>query len=249
MSQSKWLFPILFVSAIPYTAHAEPQRTALSLENKFPRWEQVEVGATYEAAERDEEFREVDLWAVSPYVRYGLLENLAVRLDVPYVGFDASPGDDESGLGDMVVEFQLRAYEDIFGYPYFIPHVSFSLPTGDEDKGLGADGTVIEGGIAYGDRINDWIGWVLDVGYIVHPDTDDRFRLAHSYTWDLSESFTLLTEIVWEEQVDDDEDSLLLATGGFSYNWTRDLQMGVNVGGGITGDIDIYGKLRLSYSF
>ncbi|MGA0333049.1 MAG: transporter [Kiritimatiellia bacterium] len=232
------------------TAFADAQRTNFTIENQFPRWEQLEVGATYEGREIDEkEFLVNDTSTASIYLRYGILDNLAVKLDVPYETIDFPGGRSESGLGDLEVEFQLRTYEDIFGYPYFIPHVSFTVPTGDEDKGLGADGTVVTLGMAFGSTINDWIHWVLDVSYITHPDTDDYLKVGHSYVWSISDEFALVTELLYQEAVIEGVDSELLITGGFTYDWTESIQMDLSVGGGLTGPTDIYGQAKLSYSF
>jgi hypothetical protein len=199
--------------------------------------------------EQDENSLQNDLQTFAPYVRYGLLENFAIRLDLPYVNSDPAFGDSESGLGDMTVELQLRTWEDIFGYPYFIPHVSATLPTGDEDKGLGNEDSVVEVGMSYGDKMYDTVMWVLDLSYRVNPNTDNQLLLANSYIWNISEQFSLLFEILYEEEIEDNGESLVLAAGGFSYNWTPNLRMGAHVAGGITGPTDIHSEVRFSYNF
>jgi len=249
MSHSKWLYPFLILGLCPLGASAEPQRALFSHENNFPRWEQFEAGVEFNMAELEASVGMVDVWDATPYIRYGLLDNLAARVDVPYRNVDPDFGDSESGLGDVEVELQLLAYEDIFGYPYYIPYVNVSLPTGDEDKGLGEDDVVVTPGMAYGGRIRDWIGWVIDVGYRINPDRDNQFLVSHSYLWDISEDFTLLTEVRYEEESEGDEDSKFLLTGGFSYNWSRKLQMAVHAGSGISGETDVLGQVRFTYSF
>jgi hypothetical protein len=249
MSHFKRLLLFVFSGFLLTSVYAESQRTLFSLENQFPRWEQFEVGAYYQGSAANDDTFYPDTSTSALFIRYGILDNLAVKLELPYVGYDFPTGANESGIGDMTVEFQLKPYEDIFGYPYFIPHVSFSLPTGDENKGLGVDGTTVILGIAYGSTINDWIDWVIDLSYKINPDFDDQMILANSYIWNLSEEFSLVTEVMYEEAILDGTDSKVLVTAGFSYDWTDSLQFDVNVGGGLTGPEDVIGQARFSYSF
>ncbi|MDF3130683.1 transporter [Kiritimatiellaeota bacterium B1221] len=230
--------------------HADSQRTNFTVENQFPRWEQFEVGLSYEGSEADTDSTFTpDSGRTTAFVRYGILDNLAVKLDIPYVNYELPNGISNDGIGDMEVEFQLLTYEDIFGYPYFIPHASFSIPTGDEDEGLGQDGIVVTFGVAYGSTINDWIDWVLDATYVVNPDVNDQILVANSYVWNISEEFGLVTEIMYREAIIEGEDSTVIATGGFTYDWTESLQLDISVGGGLTGPTDAYGKAGLSYTF
>lgn len=251
MSQMKWLPVILITTLLVSPTQAEPNRTFYSLENQLPRWEQLELGTNFETYERAIGPQEITYSEVSVYARYGLLDNLAVTFEVPAVNIDADPGETETGLGDVELGFQLRAYEDIFGYPYVVPYVNISFPTGDEDKGLGDGEVNFVGGISYGSRINDWIDWVLDVSYNVNSDEENQLRVGHSYVWNLSDDFAILTEVAYREvqqlTFGGDDDEYLLA-GGFNYNWTRDLEMGVSVAVG-SGQTDVEVKARLSYSF
>jgi len=249
MSHTKFLLALLPIGLFVSSARAESIRPLFSLENAFPRWEQFEVGVSYQAIERENGFIQDDRQTYSAYVRYGILDNFAVKLEVPYVNLDASPAGSESGIGDLAVEFQLRTWEDIFGYPYFIPYLRATIPTGDEDKGLGSEDSVVTAGLAYGDNISDELQWVLDFGYRVNPDEDNQFILANSYIYNVSDEFALLVEILYEEEIESDEESLVVLSGGFSYYWTQHLRMGAHLGGGITGDVDIWSQFSLNYSF
>lgn len=250
MFHSKLPLLLLALFTCVAAARAETQRPLFTLENKFPRWEQFEAGLTYTAFERDDASVKPDLQTVSPYLRYGLLENLAVRVDVPVVNADPAFGGSESGFGDIKVELQLRTWEDIFGYPYFIPHVSVTLPTGDEDDGLGNDDSIVEVGMSYGDKlVVDDFSWILDVSYRIDPNADDYLIVGNSYIYDFSDKFALVGELLYEENIEGDSDSLVIVSGGFSYNWTKALQMGIHAGGGLTGDTDAMAQVRFSYSF
>lgn len=249
MSHLKRLLLFVVSGILLTSVYADSQRTLFTIENQFPRWEQFEVGAYYQGSQADNDSFSPDVATSAVFMRYGIMENLAVKVDVPYLSKEFPNNQDESGLGDITVGFQLKTYEDIFGYPYFIPHISFSLPTGDEDKGLGADGSTIIAGIAYGSTINDWIDWVLDLSYKINPDFDDQMLLANSYVWNISEEFAVVTEVLYEEAILDGTDSKVLITAGFSYDWTESLQLDIHVGGGLTGPEDVIGQARVSYSF
>lgn len=250
MSQIKRLLPLMLSGIFLSAVYADSQRTNFTVENQLPRWEQFELGASYEGTEADNESRlSADTGRTVVFARYGILDNLAVQLDIPYVSYDFPSGLSNDGLGDIEVEFQLLTYEDIFGYPYFIPHVSFTIPTGDEDEGLGQDGTAVTFGLSYGSTINDWIDWVLDVSYAVNPDVNDQLLLANSYVWNISEDFGLVTEVLYREAVVEGVDSSVIVTAGFTYDWTESMQLDLSVGGGLTGPDDAYGKAKISYTF
>lgn len=249
MSHTKFLLALLPIGLFLSTARAESMRPLFSLENAFPRWEQFETGLSYTAIERENGFIQDDRQTAAAWVRYGVLENLAAVVEVPYVNLDPSPADSESGFGDISVEFQLRTWEDIFGYPYFIPYIRATLPSGDDDKGLGAGDSVVTAGIAYGDNITDELEWVLDFSYRVNPDVDNQLIVANSYIYNVSERFALLVEFLYEEEIENDQESLVVASGGFSYDWTRQLRMGIHIGGGVTGPVDVWSEFKVTYSF
>jgi hypothetical protein len=249
MSPTKLFSLFMMVLLLATAGRSESKRTAFTFENAFPRWEQFEFGVTHQGVEQEDGFLKTDIQTTSAYLRYGVLENFAIQLELPYVNLNPDFGKSESGYGDMELEFQLRTWEDIFGYPYFIPHVNVTLPTGDEDKGLGQDDSTVEVGISYGDKLSDSLMWILDVSYRVNPDIENQFLVGHSYILDLSERFAIIAELAFEEEVEATTNSILLAGGGFSYNWTNRLQMGAHVFGGLSGPTDVVSQFRLSYSF
>jgi len=248
MSQLKWLPVILITALITVPVQAEPVRTFFSLENQLPRWEQYEVGLTFNTFDQERGAQDTTFSETSVYARYGLLDDLAVVLEVPFLQIDPTPGNEESGLGDVELGFQLRAYEDIFGYPYFIPYVHVSFPTGDEDKNLGKGDVAITGGISYGSRINDLIDWVIDVSYEVNSDDDNILMVGHSYIWNVSDEFAILTEAAFVQSESDFVEDEYLIGGGINYNWTPELEMGLLVSVG-SEDTESELDLRVSYSF
>lgn len=248
MTHSKWLISLLAAASLHVAA--ESQRTIFTVENRFPRWEQVEVGVLGTYEEYDFGFTEPEIIGVMPYVRYGIREHFAVQVGVPYVQVDPGFGSSESGLGDVEVKFQLRAYEDIFGYPYFIPHLSVTFPTGDDEKGLGAGDATVTAGLSYGNKIYDFISYVLDGSYRIHPDQDNQVLLSTSFLWHVSAELDFIAEVRYEDNTGlFGEDESVYFLGGMVYDWTRALQMGVHAGTAISGDDETFGLVRFSYSF
>lgn len=249
MSKHKWLPVTMMTALIATIVGAESNRTFYSLENRLPRWEQLEVGVEYHGSTLETGPFDVDTSEATVYGRYGLLDDLAVRVDLPYVQNDPDFGDSESGIGDMDLQFQLRTYEDIFGYPYFIPYVTVTLPTGDEDKGLGAGDATVTVGISYGSTINDWIDWVLDVSYRINSDLENQIIVGHSYVWNVSDDFGLLTEFYFEQAELDVLDDTAIVSAGFSYEWTQSLDIGLSFGYGVEGPTEAEGQFRVAYNF
>lgn len=250
MMHSKWLAATLSTLMVSAFVTAESQRTVFTRENSLPDWEQVEIGARVAYREVSTFFGDSDATAAAPYVRYGLTKDISLELLIPFLDINFPGGDSESGLGDIEATVQLRAFEDLFGSPYFIPHFTVIAPTGDDDKGLGAGETAFVAGISYGDDMYEFISWVWDLSYRINPDYDNQLLLSASVIWNVSEKFAFLAEgrFIDTSDVDPDENTVL-GLGGMVYDFSDALQMGVHVGTGFTDDTDAIGQFRLSYSF
>lgn len=239
----KWIIAGLLILAAG-SSYAEPMRTVLTKENKFPRPLQAEIGSEFTYME----FEDGDLISAMPYLRYGLFENLAIVGGLPYLSVSPDVGKDVDGIGDAILGLEFLAYEDLFGYPWIMPHIEVSFPTGDEDKGLGTGDSEVQVGVAVGTTVNDDFHLTVDVRYLLRDEADDMPSAALSFVWDLDKKFALITEI---SVADDDERDNTPVTflGGMHYKATRDLQFGLY--GGTTDDTDaetiIHGKI--SYTF
>ncbi len=250
MKHSKWLIASLSTLVVSSMVTAETQRTVFTQENRLPEWEQFETGVNIRYREIADVFNGAEVTETVPYLRYGLTRDITVQVGVPFVNVEPDMGSSESGIGDVELSVLLRAYQDIFGYPYFIPHLTVTLPTGDEDKGLGAGDPVVTAGISYGDKMYDFISWVWDASYRVNPNTDNQFLLSSSVLWHVSEQLVFVAEVRFTDKADTNpDDNSLLGLGGMVYNFTDALQMGVHAGVGFTDDTDTIGQFRLSYSF
>lgn len=250
MSKSKWMIAMLSLGLLSAQALADAQRTVFTVENQFPRWEQYEAGALVKFTDVDVPFGSVETTEFVPYLRYGFREHIALQVALPIVSVDPEFGSSEEGVGDVELSLQLRAYENIFGYPYVIPHITVSLPTGDDDKGLGEGDPVVTAGISFGDKIYSHVSWVMDLGYRFNPNRDNQFLFSNSAIWHVSPELDFLFEARYQNNSGIDENTHeLLFLGGMVYDWTDQLQMGIHAGGAGTGDTNVLAQFRLSYSF
>lgn len=204
-------------------ALAEQQRVTLTHENKVPALHQLELGYDFEQTEyTDLQYRSHALQA-----RFGLIENLTARLDVPYVMRDEDFASDESGLGDISLGFDLVAHQDVFSYPYVIPHVDIAFASGDDKKGLGAGDTSYVFGFSVGTVVYDQLHYVADLSYAVNHDArasdeDDAFMASLSMVWDVNERFAVSGEGRVLDFQDTDTQPYLLG-GGMAYSWSESL--------------------------
>ena len=247
----KWMTGVMMV-AVAGAAWAEPESTLLTRENKLPEKGQVEIGALIgmQALEFEKHYQE------TPYLRYGLLGNLAANVTIPVkqIRVDQGFNGNRSGLGDVTVGLELVPYQDAFRFPYIMPHVDVGFPTGDQDKNLGSGDVSVFAGVTVGTTTYEVYHWAVDVSvrHLVDNDPmtkDDTVVLAGSFIWDLSEEFSLLTEIGGSNQ-DLPDGRPITFEGGMVYKpadtaWL----LGLYGGKTIHSSEDWNGTIKVSYSF
>lgn len=243
---------VLLSLAVCSVAQAEPQRTRLSHENKFPELGQPEVGAMFDYVEYDRRDEQIS----TAYARYGLLKNLTLNAAVPYKEVDPEFSGSESGFSDASLGIELKAYEDIFGYPYVIPYATVSFDTGDEDKGLGTGETITALGISIGTVVYDQLHYVADLNYAINGGAesgyeDNLLSVSLSLVWDVSKTFAVIAEgrITDEDNAEDSTPGLVLA--GFNYKATESLEFTVEGGAGTGGaeNADSLASVKVAYTF
>jgi hypothetical protein len=243
---------VLLLLAVSF-AQAESMRTVLTKENKMPSLHRPEVGVLFDYWEVNSENMLLEngtTFVTSPYLRFAVLENLTVFGQLPYQNDSPDIGDNTSGLGDVVVGFELLAFQDIFEYPWVMPHVSVSLPTGDENEGLGAGESVVNLGAAAGTTVMDIFHWAIDFRYKMQSDEENIASVAVSFIWDLSESFSLSVEgKATDEEYKINDKHPLYFIGGASYKAAENLSFMVYGGSGEQTDQDVFagGKVALSF--
>jgi hypothetical protein len=211
---------------------ADPQRSLLTYENKMPDYHQAEVGVLLNGSGYDA----YDTQSVDAYARFGLITNVTLDVDVPYMSIDRDVGGSDSGIGDVEVGLALRACEDIFGYPFCIPHISATVPTGNEDKGLGYEDSVIRVGVSVGTVTYDVLHWLLDVSYVANgtkgPNPDDIMMISGGLVWDVSPKFSVLAEARATDEDTTTGDDVTFIQGGMTYKFTPHFVLGWYAGAG-----------------
>jgi hypothetical protein len=246
----------LFLGSIVF---AEPLRTFFVKENRMPGPRKAEVGVIGQYVEVPDDYVATgngwDTYTAAPYVRYGLVENLAVYGEIPYVQVKPSFGDSEQGLGDVVAGAELVAYQDLFGYPFIIPHVEASFDTGDKDKGLGNGKTLFTAGVSVGTVVMDMFHYVVDARWTFNEDANDGSgeknigTFAGAFIWDLNEQFSLIAEAKASNDKDAEGDIPWYFQGGFSYQATENLMFAILGGGAKNTDEDVLVSGKVAYSF
>jgi hypothetical protein len=228
---------IAAVVGLAAVAQAEPQRALLTRENQMPEYHQTEIGATADFAG----FESRDETTYAGYLRFGLLTNLIFNAKVPFKNIEPARGSSESGVGDVRLGFELRAYEDIFGYPYCIPHADVDLSTGEEDKGLGKGEVSGRFGVSVGTRTCDEeLHWVADLTFAQNEggtieEPDDVVIFALSLVWDVSKKFAVSAEGSVSDEDTDNGDTPLFGLVGMGYKFTPDFMLSWYAGGGTGG--------------
>jgi len=72
---------------------------------------------------------------------YGLLENMALCIELPFDILNPDDGETERGFGDMTLAVKTSLLPEGERLPSFLLKTIVKLPTGDEDKGLGSGET------------------------------------------------------------------------------------------------------------
>lgn len=237
-------------------AMAASSRPMLTLENRFPEQWQVEAGVygNYEDYDKDDKNNVVDHTAYwgSPYVRVGLLDNLAATLQVPYGSTSMKVGEDGTGLGDVVAGLQFRAYEDIFHYPFIIPHIEARLKTGDEKKGLGDGANSLTCGLSVGSVMYECVTVIVDGRYKFIENVTENYSVGGSLIWDLDDQFALLAEGYIGSMKREDADEVtrpIYGQAGMVYRANEQLDIGLYGGGGKDGAPTVNTTLKVSYTF
>lgn len=247
-------------------ARAEPMRPLYVKENKFPGAGKLEAGALARYAEYDREDQTIsaggqsivfsrmghrDEVILAPYLRYGLLDHLAVEASLPYVDIDRQYGDDSSGMGDAKLGFQLRAYQDIFDYPYVIPHLETRFATGDENEGLGRGYGSVSLGCSVGTVVADVLHWIADARYELREghERENVAVGALAIIWDVSKQLSVIAEGYLSDEDLPGGDHPAYGQGGLCYKATPRLAVNIYGGAGKNTGEDMIGHLKVSYSF
>lgn len=231
---------------------AEPMRPLLNKENKFPAVKGTDVGFRFEYAETDED----DDWGQStnifnyvPLLRYRPFEPLTVSASVPFHTISPEDGDNDTGLGNVVLGAELLAFQDLFDYPWVLPYAEYVFDTGD-DNGLSLkDRDGLRVGLAIGSKAWDACTFIVDGRYAVSSNHDNVASLGFAVVWDVSEVFAVLGEMrAYNQELEEDADNPTLWLGALSYKVSEELTIIGRGGAGANAPEDVLLALEAHYS-
>lgn len=239
--------------ALTMPGFASPQRTVYTHENQFPKVGGVEVnvsGQYTEIIDRDEQIdnADVNVSRLAADLRYGLLPELTLTAGLPLVSEDPDRGDSETGLGNLTLGLELRAWQDIFEYPFVIPHAEVGLGTASSDLVSETDDLTVTFGISAGTVTHDWITWVADASYVLLQDEENIVVLSGSVAFQHSKKFSTLVEVrATDEESGPDDDHPFNVLAGFTYDWNRNFRTSIHGGGGLDSSDDVVALFKASY--
>ncbi|HIE11021.1 MAG TPA: hypothetical protein EYP62_05355 [Kiritimatiellae bacterium] len=238
-----------------YRAAGDPMRPLLTRENRFPEPLRAEVGVSYaylEYGDHEEagHLGDSDRQELAPYVRVALAEGLAAWVRAPYRRWKPDTGTGTDGMGDVTVGIDLRAFGDVFGYPYIVPHASVQFDTGDEAEGLGEGDTVPELGISVGTVVMDRFHFIADGSYRIYEHKENIAMLSASLIWDVDSRLSLLAEVRGTtEEVGQSKGHPGTFLGGLCYRVSDQLEVAFYGGGAKNAPQDVIAETRISWSF
>ncbi|MFQ5949694.1 MAG: transporter [Nitrospiria bacterium] len=180
-------------------------------------------------------------------LRYGLIQNLEIDLEVPYLFFKKRGGNTEDQFGDILLKTKVRFLKGRVANPLSIAGIlEIKFPSADREPNFRPETTgeadVGLWGIASKEfmqataHIN--FGYIL-VGNPAFGNKPDQIRYAIGLENELWEgSTTLFGELSGTNDVGSDAPSndTLVVVGGFSYHADLDLDLDASAGFGLTDD-------------
>lgn len=261
----KWIVCLFVLGIMATTVFADPMRPLFSKENRFVEKQMSEIGVMYEYTEYEydavaaineeglmvgSEQATMDSSVLTPYARYGILNDVALVGRLPIGVSDRNPGDSEFGLGDLSIGAEALVFEDIFDYPYLIPHIDYYLGTGDDEDGLGLGENRFVAGLSVGTVVHDVFHFITDASYEMRSDTDDTASVALTLMWDISPELAAVSEVKWtDEEVGLNDEHPTYFRSGLVYEPQENLLIGVYGGGARKAAEDVYMQARVAYSF
>ncbi len=233
-------------------ARAEAPRTLRVREDQRPGAKQLEAGVTAQMSERKSEFwssEKLQTIEAVAQLRYGLTKEFTLNAAVPFLSREQEVGDDQQGVGDVRVGFELVTWRDVFDFPYIMPYAEIAFPTGDDKKGLGAGEVTGAVGIAAGSTAVRYTHFVLDVRYNMVPDGDSVFSGGLAVIHDLSKQFSVSIEGTIREKMAGEKEYPKLFLGGMTYKPAAPVAISVFVGKEAGGDSSTVAGARVSYTF
>lgn len=172
-----------------------------------------------------------DIFIIEPRIEYGFAPNWQGRISVPF----EFGNDTEDGIGDVGVELFYNFNTEGLHTPAFAISVGADFPTGEDSAGVDPTvkfiATKTLGTGSNLDRLH------LNLSYTYNDQSGDEqrdHRLAAilGYSRRLNSETILVTDLVYEQEEEENEDSLLLELG-IRYQLTPRNVLAVGAGVGL----------------
>ena len=155
-------------------------------------------------------------------LKYGIIKNLDLGLEIPYKFIDFNEGDDVDGIGDIIFSTKCHFLDEGKNLPALALSYSIKSKTGDKDKGLGSgeidyslNGIITKEIGDFTTHIN--FGYTF-VGEPKEEDLDDIFSYSLAVEYPINENLNMLGEILGETTFDGDfDDNPFSGLIGFNY--------------------------------
>lgn len=192
---------------------------------------EIEIGYEY-VKQADKEH------GLSFVLKYGLIKDLDLGIELPYKFIDFGGGDDVEGIGDIIFTIKYLFWDESSNLPALALTFTIKTETGNKDKGLGS------GEVDYGlngiitKEINKFVTH-LNFGYIFvgdpeDEDLDDIFSYSVALEYPINERLNIVGEITGETAFEGSfNDNPLNGMIGLNYVLNRIVSYDFGVGFGI----------------
>lgn len=236
MLKSFWIFFILILICIPTEGFA--QRPFLATEKAVPTEMKryvLEAGLTLNRFSSDEKRS-----ALKGTLRYGLIHNLEIALEIPYLFVD-SGASEKNNLGDLSLKTKIRFLKGRVANPLSISgQMIIKFPTAGENTLLQTTGVVDVGFLAIASKKIAPVTAHINLGYafIGNPDNSNRSdQISYSLGLEFDVMDTplkVITEVFGYNEIEgSDTDDQLNVLSGFSYRASPELSLDAALGIGL----------------
>ena len=168
-------------------------------------------------------------------LKYGLVNNLDLGVELPYGFIDSSESSDVDGIGDVKIIAKHHLLDETDNHPALAWSFTLKTKTGNEDKGLGS------GEIDYilnGICTKEIFGFIahLNLGYtfVGEPegeDLDDVFSYSLALGYPINKALNIVGEILGETTFDGDfNDNPCSGLAGLNYDFNEMVSYDFGVG-------------------
>ena len=223
---------IAFTAVVPHIAYAVRPLSTDDAGVVDERHIEIESGFEY-VNQTDSENN------LSFVLKYGLIKNLDLGIEIPYKFIDSNEDSDVDGVGDIEATTKCRFVDETDNYPALALSFSVKTKTGNKDKGLGSGEVDYNLNGIITKEINQLVTH-LNIGYTFVGDpenenADDIFSYSLALEYPVNERLNLAGEITGETTFNGDfDDNPFSGLVGLNYGLNDTVSYDFGVGFGIS---------------